>query len=68
MKKAATWEIGDRVYWVDPDPETQHLNGFGIVVAIHGEGEVDAIYSILRDDGGAVEAWAEELHERRSND
>jgi len=49
------YEIGDEVYWNDPDEGI--CSGYGEVTEVNGE-----IYSIKKHDGGEVEAFKDELN------
>jgi len=63
MKNAVKrYAIGERVYWNDPDEKK--CSGLGTVTAVEygEEGPYgDEIISIKKDDGGEVEALAQEL-------
>ena len=50
-------EIGDEVYWNDPNrEEDEGCSGYAFITGINGE-----IYSIKKHDGGEVEAFKDEL-------
>jgi len=49
-------EIGDEVYWNDPNREEEGCSGYAFITGINGE-----IYSIKKHDGGEVEAFKDEL-------
>ena len=53
-KKKMKYNIGDEVFWNDPDEGI--CSGYGKVTEVNGE-----IYSIKKDDGGELEALEHEL-------
>tara|TARA_B100000959_G_scaffold276043_1_gene330222 strand:+ start:1059 stop:1256 length:198 start_codon:yes stop_codon:yes gene_type:complete len=53
-------EIGDEVYWKDPDEGV--CSGYGTVTAIVGEKDLGAaVYRLRMNDGGEIEAFEHEL-------
>jgi hypothetical protein len=54
MSKVTKFNIGDEVYWEDPDEGI--CSGYGTIIQVNGD-----IYSIKKHDGGELEAFVHEL-------
>ena len=53
------YEIGDEVYWIDPDDCS--CSGHGTVIDKHGRGGKHRIYVLKMESGGETEAFEHEL-------
>ena len=69
MTTKTTFEIGDEVFWRDPDDmrlgdlDSQGIcSGYGTVIAKHGRRGKYRIYVLKMKDGGEVECFQHELN------
>ncbi len=62
------FNIGDRVYYNDPDGLVDDYSGYGTIVGIDGnpeDGEFGCFFEVKMEDGNEIECFGHELSERK---